>query len=147
MSILRNFTFILLTFCIVLSGETEFAEPKPSMVNPRQILFSINSADDEEIHHVLSTANNILKFYGPESVQIRIVAYYHGIKMLLKKDREIALRVEALALLDVEFVACGNTMVTKNIKEEELVENVYIVTAGVAEIVERVKEGWIYIVP
>jgi len=132
---------------LFLNAETEFAEPEPSIVTPRQILFSINSADDEAIHHVLSTANNVLKFYGPENVQMRIVAYYHGIKMLLKKDRDIARRVEALALLDVEFVACGNTMVTKKIKEEDLVEDVYIVTAGVAEIVERVKEGWIYITP
>ena len=139
----------LLVFLIsfFLNAETEFAEPEPSIVTPRQILFSINSADDEAIHHVLSTANNVLKFYGPENDQMRIVAYYHGIKMLLKKDRDIARRVEALALLDVEFVACGNTMVTKKIEEEDLVEDVYIVTAGVAEIVERIKEGWIYITP
>ena len=138
---------LFLMIAAFLNAETEFAEPEPSIVAPRQILFSINSADDEKIHHVLSTANNVLKFYGPENVQMRIVAYYHGIKMLLKKDRDIALRVEALALLDVEFVACGNTMRTKKIKKEELIEDVYIVTAGIAEIAERIKEGWIYIVP
>jgi len=138
---------LVLLMSLFLNAETEFAEPEPSIVTPRQILFSIKSADDEAMHHVLSTANNVLKFYGPENVQMRIVAYYHGIKMLLKKDRKIARRVEALALLDVEFVACGNTMVTKKIKEEDLVEDVYIVTAGVAEIAERIKEGWIYIVP
>jgi intracellular sulfur oxidation DsrE/DsrF family protein len=138
---------LVLLMSLFLNAETEFAEPEPSIVTPRQILFSIKSADNEAIHHVLSTANNVLKFYGPENVQMRIVAYYHGIKMLLKKDRDIARRVEALALLDVEFVACENTMITKKIKEEELVEDVYIVTAGVAEIAERIKEGWIYIVP
>ncbi|MEA3371232.1 MAG: hypothetical protein U9Q40_07815, partial [Campylobacterota bacterium] len=113
MSMLRNFTLVLLSLCILSTADTEFAEPKPSFDNQRQIVFSIKSGDDREIHHVLSSANNVLKFYGPENVQMRIVAYYHGIKALDKANRDIALRVEALMLLDVEFVACGNTMRTK----------------------------------
>ncbi|MEA3371233.1 MAG: DsrE family protein, partial [Campylobacterota bacterium] len=76
-----------------------------------------------------------------------IVAYYHGIKALDKANRDIALRVEALMLLDVEFVACGNTMRTKKIKEEDLIEGSEVVTAGIVEMVERVKEGWVNIVP
>ena len=78
---------------------------------------------------------------------MRIVAYYHGIRALLKKNTKIALRVEALMMYDVEFVACGNTMRTKKIEEDELIDGSEIVTAGVAEIVERVKEGWTYVVP
>ena len=50
-------------------------------------------------------------------------------------------------LLDVEFVACGNTMRTKKIKKDELIDGVDIVTAGIVEIAERVKDGWINIVP
>lgn len=144
---MKNFILILLSFCIITSAETEFAEPKPMMDNPRQILFSIKSAEDSEIHHVLSTANNVLKFYGPENVQMRIVAYYHGMKALLKKNKDIALRVDALMLLDVEFVACRNTMTTKHIREKDLIEGTEIVTAGVAELIERTKEGWVNIAP
>jgi hypothetical protein len=48
---------------------------------------------------------------------------------------------------DVEFVACGNTMHTKKIQEDELIEGVEIVTAGIVEMVERVQEGWVNIVP
>lgn len=144
---MKNFTLILLTLCIVSFADTEFAEPKPSIDNQRQIIFSIKSGNDEEIHHVLSSANNVLKFYRPENVEMKIVAYYHGIKALQKEHKEIALRVRALMLLDVEFVACGNTMKTKKITKEELIEGSVIVTAGIAEMIERVKEGWINIVP
>ena len=147
MKMIRNFTLILLSVCIVLSADTEFAEPKPSIDNQRQIVFSIKSANDEDIHHVLSSANNVLKFYGPENVEMKIVAYFHGIKALLKKNKDIALRVRALMLLDVEFVACRNTMNTKHIKEDELIEDTVIVTAGIVEMIERVKEGWVNIVP
>lgn len=137
---------ILLTTSFLFS-ETEFAEPKPSIFEQREIIFSIKSANDEDINHVLSSANNVLKFYGPENVHMRIVTYYHGIKALLKKNRDIKVRVEALMLLDVEFVACGNTMRTKKIKKDELIDGVDIVTAGIVEIAERVKDGWINIVP
>lgn len=136
--------FIVFSFSFC---DTEFADPKPSITQPRQIVFSIKSADDEEINHLLSSANNVLKFYGPENVHMRIVAYYHGIRALLKKEHDIARRVDALMQVDVEFVACGNTMRTKGIKEDELVDGVEIVTAGIVEMVERVKEGWVNIVP
>lgn len=137
--------FIYLTMAALLPAETLFAEPKPSFDKPRQILFSISGGSDEEIHHVLSTANNVLKFYGPENVNMRIVAYYHGIRGLLKKEKDIAVRVDALMQYDVEFIACGNTMRTKKIGESDLVEGSQVVTAGIAEIIERVKEGWVYI--
>lgn len=128
-------------------GETEFADPKPAIDNPRKIVFCITHADDEEINHVLSSANNVLKFYGPENVQMEIVAYYHGIRTLLKKEKEIALRVNALMQYDVKFVACANTMATKHIDPSELIEGTEIVTAGIVEMVERVKDGWVNIKP
>ena len=143
----EKFTLILLSVCILSFGDTEFAEPKPAIDNQRQILFSIKSGDDSEINHVLSSANNVLKFYGPENVEMKIVAYSHGIKTLQKVHKDIAIRVKALMLLDVEFVACGNTMRTKKIKEEELIDGSEIVTAGIVEMVERVQEGWVNIVP
>jgi len=132
---------------IGLNAETQFADPKPAMDNPRQMVFCITSADDEEINHVLSSANNVLKFYGPENVQMEIVAYYHGIRALLKSEKEIAVRVNSLMQYDVKFIACGNTMQTKHIKPSELVEGSEIVTAGIVEMIERIKSGWVYIRP
>ena len=139
--------YILLLIFSYSFADTEFADPKPSIIEPRQIVFSIKSADDEEINHLLSSANNVLKFYGPENVHMRIVAYYHGIRTLLKKEHDIARRVDALMQVDVEFVACANTMRTKKIKKEDLIEGVEIVTAGIVEMTERVQDGWVNIVP
>ena len=144
---MRGYFTLILLLCATLIAETRFADPVPSIENQRKIVFSIKSDKDEEIHHVLSSANNVLKFYGPENVQMRIVAYYHGIRALLKAEKDIAVRVDALMQYDVEFVACGNTMHTKKIQEEELIDGVEIVTAGIVEMVERVQEGWVNIVP
>lgn len=139
--------YALLLMSVFAFADTELAKPLPSIDNQRQILFSIKSGNEEDINHVLSTANNVLKFYGPEKVHMRIVCYYHGIKTVLKKEKKIAVRVDALQQYGVEFVACHNTMKTLHIKEEDLDDDVEVVSAGVAEIAERIKEGWIYIAP
>jgi len=143
---MRVVTLLLALFAL-LCADTEFAEPKPTLDNPRQIVFSVTEGDDTAINHVLSSANNVLKFYGPERVQMEIVAYSGGIRMLLKSNPKIAERVRTLMLYDVTFIACGNTMRTKHIKEAELIGGSEVVTAGIVEMIERVKEGWIYIKP
>ncbi|BCD63120.1 hypothetical protein NitYY0826_C2010 [Nitratiruptor sp. YY08-26] len=137
----------LLFGALLLLADTEFAEPKPSIDNPRKIVFPITHGDDESINHVLSSANNVMKFYGPEKVMIAIICYSKGIRTLLKKEKKIAARVRSLMTYDVEFIACGNTMRTKHIKKEDLIEGVEIVTAGIVELVERDLKGWIYIRP
>jgi len=100
-------------FCTLTFGDVRFAEPAPTIDKPREVVMGISGGDDESIHHALSTANNVLKFYGPEKIHLRVVAYYHGIRTLLKSEKEIAVRVRALQQYGVEFVACGNTMETK----------------------------------
>jgi len=137
----------IIMFLGFLNAETRFAEPKPSFDNPRKIVFSITEDSFHALDHILSVANNVLKFYGPDNVEMEIVAYSKGIRLLLAKDKKTAARVDALMQYGVVFIACGNTMRTKNIKEDELVEGSEVVTAGVVELLERVKEGWTYIKP
>lgn len=140
--------FLLVVFmCLTSYGETRLAKPEPSIDNPRKILFCITAGDDESINHVLSAANNVLKFYGPENVEMEIVAYYHGIRALLKREKEISVRVRALMQYEVKFVACGNTMETKKIKPSELIEGSEVVTAGIVEMIEQIKSGSTYIKP
>jgi intracellular sulfur oxidation DsrE/DsrF family protein len=144
---IARFTLILLSFCILTFADTEYADPKPSIINPRHIVFSVTEGDEHALDHILSVANNVLKFYGPENVQMKIIAYSQGLKLLYKKNRKTAVRVDALMQYDVEFVACGNTMRTLHVKKEDLVDGIEIVTAGVVELIESVKKGWIYIKP
>jgi len=143
---IKIFTIWLLLITAAIA-DIRMAEPLPSIDKPREVVLGVSSGDDETIQHVLSTANNVLKFYGPEKVHMRIVAYYHGIRTVLKSEREFAPRVDALQQYGVEFVACGNTMRTKNIQPSELIEGVEIVSAGIAEIIERSAEGAVYIHP
>ncbi|SFV54521.1 FIG00538184: hypothetical protein [hydrothermal vent metagenome] len=140
--------FILISFVM---AETEFAEPKPSLMNPRKFIFPITTGDENEISHVLSSASNVIKFYGVDKCEVVIVCYSQGIKAVLKKahffDKDIQKRVRSLMTYDVEFIACGNTMQTYKIEKKELIDNVEVVTAGIVELIERELRGYIYIRP
>lgn len=144
--------FILLIIMLsFLSAETEFSQPKPSLMNPRKFIFPITSGDEKEISHVLSSASNVIKFYGVDKCEVVIVCYSQGIKSLLKKayffDKDIQKRVRSLMTYDVEFIACNNTMKTYKIDKKELLDDVEIVTAGIVELIERELRGYIYIRP
>jgi len=147
MKMIKNFTLILLSLCIITVADTEYADPKPSFENPRLIVFSVTEDSPHALDHILSVANNVLKFYGADNVNMKIVAYSKGLKLLYNNNISTAPRVDALMQVDVEFVACGNTMTTYKIKEEDLVEGSIVVTAGVVELLESVKSGWTYIKP
>ena len=129
-------------------AETEMAEPKPSMENPRKFVFPITEWDRDEINHILGSANNVIKFYGVDNTEVVIVAYSQGIQALLKtRDSKIATRVKSLMAYDVEFIACQNTMTTLDIKKKDLLDGVEVVTAGIVELIERQLRGYIYIRP
>lgn len=134
-----------------VGAETELAEPKPSLMNPRKFVFPITTADEKEISHVLSSISNVVKFYGVDKCEVVIVAYSQGIKALLKEsnffDKDIQKRIRSLMTYDVEFIACNNTMRTYEIKEKELMNDVEVVTAGIVELIERQLGGYVYVRP
>lgn len=143
---MKKLLFALTLLLSVVTAETEFATPKPAIDNPRKIVFSIDTVDDREVNHVISTINNVIKFYRPENTEVVVVVYSQGIKVL-KKDSDIDTRkrIEALMTYDIEFIACENSLRTLGIKKKELMDDLGFGTAGIVEIIERQLQGFIYI--
>ncbi len=108
------------------------------------------STDDPRTQKIaLNNAVNLQKLYGIDNVDIEIVAYGPGLGMLTKKSNQ-ANRIESLALQDITFSACGNTMAAvkkKSGKMPKLLEGVDQVKAGVARIMELQQQGYAYIRP
>jgi len=108
------------------------------------------SDDNEQVQAIaLNNAVNIQKLMGIDNVAIEIVAYGPGLGLLTTKSKE-AERVKSLALQDITFSACGNTMAKvekKTGKKVELTEGVKVVEAGVARIMELQESGYSYIRP
>ncbi len=108
------------------------------------------STDDPRTQKIaLNNAVNVQKALGIDNVIVEIVAYGPGLSILTKKGKN-AKRVASLAVQDIRFSACGNTMkkvARKKGKMPVLVEGVKVVQAGVLRIMELQEQGYSYIRP
>lgn len=108
------------------------------------------STDDPRTQKIaLNNAVNLQALYGIDNVDIEIVAYGPGLGLLTPKNKQ-ASRVQSLALQNITFSACQNTMnkvKKKKGKLPKLTEGVTQVKAGVARIMELQEQGYAYIRP
>lgn len=84
-----------------------------------------------------------------DNVEIEIVAYGPGLGMLTRQNEQSG-RVQSLAMQDITFSACNNTMKgieKKTGKMPELTEGVKVVPAGVTRIMELQEQGYAYVRP
>ena len=80
-------------------------------------------------------------------IGLYFIAYGAGMEALYSESSPVVDRIESLLKYDVEFVGCGNTMETTGHTADDLIPGVDVVTAGIAEIVERQLKGWVYVAP
>ncbi len=114
-----------------------------------KIVIQVSTDDPRTQKIALNNAVNMQKMYGIDNIDIEIVAYGPGLGLLTKKSSQ-AERVTSLAMQEITFSACGNTMKLvekKSGKMPVLLEGVGQVTAGVARIMELQQQGYAYIRP
>lgn len=128
-------------------AQSQLSEPAPTIDKPRRIMLQLTSDDPKIMNLVLNNAVNLQKFYGPDLVQVAVIAFGPGMEALYKKSSPVADRVSSLTHYDVTFIGCANTMESTHHAPDELIEGVQVVPAGVAEIVERQLGGWSYVRP
>ena len=114
-----------------------------------KLVIQVSSADVSVHKRALNNAVNVQKELGIDNVIIEIVAYGPGLSMLTPESPE-SIRVPSLAMQNMEFTACGNTMET--IEKSTgvpvtLVEGVNVVKAGVVRIMELQEQGYAYVKP
>jgi hypothetical protein len=134
---------VLLVLLLAMSTFAQAGEVKNKLV------IQVSTDDPRTQKIALNNAVNLQKLYGMDNIVIEIVAYGPGLGLLTKKSGQ-ASRVESLALQDIHFSACGNTMkkvAQKSGKMPVLLEGVDQVTAGVARIMELQQQGYAYIRP
>ena len=109
------------------------------------VILQLSDSDAERQSAVLDVANNLIRHYGgPEYVDIEIVAFGPGIRLLFANNENSA-RISSLADSGVRFVACMNTVNTlERLRgtRPELNENAVPVQTGVAHILQRMDEGY-----
>ncbi|QQP88958.1 DsrE family protein [Skermanella sp. TT6] len=129
------------------SADTVLASPEPSPEAPRRLLLQLTSSDEKDINNLFYNAVNVQDFYGQDNAEVVIVAFGAGMQALYADVSPVAERIRSLMRYGVAFIGCANTMKTQNRTPADLIPGVEVVTAGVAEIVERQLAGWVYVRP
>jgi intracellular sulfur oxidation DsrE/DsrF family protein len=110
------------------------------------VVFHISSGDGFAQKLVLNNAQNLQRFYGPDKVQIEIVAYGPGLRTLFKENSQFD-RIQSMADAGIEFSACANTMRNMGRDTVSLHKAAKVVPGGVVRIMELQEAGWTYIRP
>ena len=115
----------------------------------KHVVIQVSSNDPVTQKIALNNAVNLQKLYGMDNVEVEIVAYGPGLGLMTKAS-DNAKRVESLAMQNINFSACMNTMKKvekKTGKKPMLSEGVNTTPSGIARIVELQGEGYAYIRP
>lgn len=139
-------SLVLGMFLVLGAAQSSFAADSGKK---HKVVIQVSTDDARTQKIALNNAVNLQKLLGIDNVDIEIVAYGPGLGLLTTKSKE-AKRVKSLALQDITFSACGNTMKKvekKTGKTPQLTEGVKKVEAGVARIMELQEQGYSYIRP
>ena len=140
--LLKIATLLLLPFFLVAT-----AHAQENTANKLVIQVSTDNVRTQKI--ALNNAVNLQKLYGLDNIVIEIVAYGPGLQ-LLTENSVVASRVESLAMQEITFSACENTMEAQHKRTGKmplLLDGVGTVNAGVAHIMELQQHGYAYIRP
>lgn len=139
---------VFLALAAVLFGEmkSRYATPHPSIEHPRRVVFQFGYSDEKSAVRMINYIVNLQKAYEPGHIDLAVVCLNDGI-FLIKKDTPLKDRVLSLMEGGVEFIACENTMNTRKLTKNDMLDDIGYTKAGMQEIIERKLSGWINLVP
>jgi intracellular sulfur oxidation DsrE/DsrF family protein len=138
-----------------VSHKTTAAAPKreAALVQPpHRAVIQVTQNDPAVMNMALNNAENLTKYYRDkgEQIEIELVAYGPGLHMLRSDTSPLKGRLAVLAMDNVTFSACGNTLnaqTKQEGKEITLVPEARIVPTGIARIIELQEQHWTYVRP
>ncbi|MCW8900932.1 MAG: DsrE family protein [Gammaproteobacteria bacterium] len=136
---------------VITASALFFSTASAEMGIEHKVVIQVSTADVKTQTIALNNAVNIQKHFEPGEVKVEIVAYGPGLSLLTEKGKnKLAKRVASLAMSDITFSACDNTMKKiekKSGKKPVLIDGVKVVPAGVVRIMRLQEKGYSYIRP
>jgi intracellular sulfur oxidation DsrE/DsrF family protein len=132
---------ILVGFLVLSTGIAHAANKK--------FVLQISDGGAKKQTLVLNVANNLEKHYGVGNVDVEIVAFGPGLRLLFADNARKG-RIQSLNMNGVRFSACSNTMhkMTSILGHPpELNPRAKVVPGGVVRIADLVSQGYILIRP
>lgn len=142
----QGITKALLCLCLfLLFPMAQAASNSDKPFAEARVVLQISDMDPSKQTLVLNVASNLLKHYGPDRVDVEVVAFGPGLR-LLYADNDNKERISTLAQSGVRFSACGNTINNFSAqlgKPVEINPIATVVPGGIVRIVELVKDGYV----
>lgn len=142
---LRSLLVALSALLALSTWNAAGAAPRAQTGDGYRVVFQVTADDPEQWAGLLGNIENLRRALGDDVEAVEVVVHGGGIGLVLRSDTALAGRMETLAKSGVRFVACENTMRSRNFTKADLLPFVGTVDSGVAEVVRRQKQGWQYI--
>lgn len=115
---------------------------------PNKVILYVGHSDQLKFQRVLDRAEQLLKQYAGQGVEVDVLASSGGIDLLrtsspyLKRIQELGANYASL-----QFVACNNTLarLAREGKPVALIDKAVVKPSAVQFVVERLKQGWSYV--
>ncbi|MDE2454466.1 MAG: DsrE family protein, partial [Burkholderiales bacterium] len=99
-------------------------------------VFQVSDADPAKWNLALNNVANVQQALGAGAVELEIVAYGPGIRML-QDDSVVGNRIADALAAGVAVVACQNTMKAMKLEPADMLPKIGYVPAGVVEIIQK----------
>ena len=142
--------FLMTALCAMLLAVAPAHAQDEKAFAEHKFVLQISDMDPTKQTTVLNVANNLVKHYGPDNVDVEIVAFGPGLRLLFAENSNAG-RIQGLVdASGVRFAACNNTItsMTKTLGHSfPLNPNATVVSAGVVRIKELADMGYLLVKP
>jgi intracellular sulfur oxidation DsrE/DsrF family protein len=125
------------------------AAPEAKPFAEKKVVLQISDPNPFKQTLVLNVAGNLVKHYGADNIDVEIVAFGPGLRLLMAGNSNSS-RIQSLASEGVRFAACANTVkkFTTILEEKpELNKDAYVTPGGAVRIIDLVSQGYVLIKP
>ena len=137
------------TFVQLVLGGTLLVSAIPAALaeaGKPNILIQVSDGDTKTWNQALNVIRNVQAEYGKDKVNIELVVFGNG-SGLLKFDSPLANRIDETLASGASVAMCENTMKGQKLTKDDMHPKIGYVKAGIIEIVEKSRQGWIVIRP
>jgi intracellular sulfur oxidation DsrE/DsrF family protein len=110
-----------------------------------QVVFQMNVDNPDSWNQLFANIQNIQTVFGPDKIQIEVVAYGKGLSLLLKTNSAFEERMKKAIASGVVLDACQNSMRLRKVTTEDLFPFASQVDSEVAELIRKQEAGWSYV--
>lgn len=141
---------IVLSIFVLTGVGSATADEESKPFAEKHVVLQISDNNPFKQTLVLNVANNLIKHYGADKIDVEIVAFGPGLRLLFE-DNSNAGRIQNLVdNSGVKFSACSNTIrnMSKKLGHKPLLNsNAVVVSAGVVRILDLVSQDYDLIKP